>query len=248
MKSDSMMSNDEKAKRALEDRQKLEKSVKAKQIGAQDWTQLKNQLVAKYGTIVAAWRFALDWSGDGRLSKTEFCDACRNHGFQGNVIRVYKQLDDDNSGVISFDEVDLEWFNKLKLFRELLLERFGDYDTAWKGFDRDKRNKLEIDDFVRVCGDMGYTADPKALFKQLAKNLGRQFLTMEDLLAASTMVTKAVERARLFPPQPASVASSKGFNSSKGFGSTTGNGFGADKSNGFASSKGFNKTNPKPLS
>ena len=51
----------------------------------------------------AAWLTpqALDVSGDGNLSFQEFAQACRTQGFSGDVKKLWKELDDDDSGVRS---------------------------------------------------------------------------------------------------------------------------------------------------
>jgi len=68
--------------------------------------ELKRILVAKYGSVVAAWNEALDADGSGELSYREFLDACRALGFKGSLKKVFQELDKDGSGVISVNELD----------------------------------------------------------------------------------------------------------------------------------------------
>jgi hypothetical protein len=51
----------------------------------------KELLRRRYGTVVRGWRQGLDVSGDGKLSFTEFCSACRNIGYNGDVKGLWQK-------------------------------------------------------------------------------------------------------------------------------------------------------------
>mmetsp|Transcript_84016 Transcript_84016/g.145148 ORF Transcript_84016/g.145148 Transcript_84016/m.145148 type:complete len:262 (-) Transcript_84016:26-811(-) len=68
--------------------------------------ELKQILVHKYGSVVAAWREAMDKDGSGTLDYKEFLAACREVGFSGSLKKVYSELDRDGSGQISLRELD----------------------------------------------------------------------------------------------------------------------------------------------
>jgi len=189
-----MLSADEQAREQLMETQAMKEVDKAKKIGACNWNGLKEQLIRKHGTITAAWRHGLDLSGNGKLSWTEFNRMCRDNSFEGNVTECFKEINVDGSGVILFDEVDHDWFVQLKQFRDLLTQRYETNEKAWReGFDPSNKVMCEYEDFDEVCKSIGYTADAKALFKQMLKDQGRKFLTIEDIEFQSMLVAQAVK-------------------------------------------------------
>ena len=58
------------------------------------------------GTIYRAWRMGLDKSSRGCMSFMEFTSAARGVGYSGNIKKLWFELDDDNSGIISLEELD----------------------------------------------------------------------------------------------------------------------------------------------
>jgi len=62
-------------------------------------------LVGKCGSVAAAWE-ALDKDGSGGLDYREFVEACRGMGFQGNLRKIFAELDPSGDGVISIRELD----------------------------------------------------------------------------------------------------------------------------------------------
>lgn len=177
-----------KAKRLeLANAAQMEKTL---QLGAQDLGSLKKLLVRKYGTATAAWRYGLDVTGQGRLSFVDFAKGCREVGFAGNVKRCFQQLDDDSSGLITFNELDPKWFKNLQNFSELLLAKYKSYQSAWRAIDADGSNFIDCDEFVEVCKEMGYKGGPKAavaLFQQLL-HPNQKYLTMPDLQIGGTLI------------------------------------------------------------
>merc|ERR1719359_780479 len=73
--------------------------------------EFKRLLIRKYGSIAMAWKYALDLSGDGKLSFSEFCHACRNNDYQGNLRDLWKILtgkdgSDEAEGVVRLRDLD----------------------------------------------------------------------------------------------------------------------------------------------
>eukprot|EP00930_Biecheleria_cincta_P033132 TRINITY_DN22945_c0_g1_i1.p1 TRINITY_DN22945_c0_g1~~TRINITY_DN22945_c0_g1_i1.p1 ORF type:complete len:1131 (+),score=224.92 TRINITY_DN22945_c0_g1_i1:60-3395(+) len=160
------------------------------QLGAHDLSSLKKLLIRKYNTVTAAWRYGLDVTGQGRLSFVDFSKGCREVGFAGNVKRVFKQLDDDDSGLITFNELDPKWFKSLQNFSELLLAKYKTYESAWREIDADKSNFIDCNEFVEVCKELGYAGGPKAaaaLFQQLL-HPNQKYMTMADLQIGGTLI------------------------------------------------------------
>jgi len=189
----SMLSEEDRAKISFSLREAKRAEMQGNRKDAFTWEDLKKLLIRKYGTITAAWRHGLDWSGNGKLSFTEFARACRDNAFHGNIEECFREVDNDASGVITFNEVDNEWFLKHRLFHDLLLKRYGCYQDAWKGLDANKNNMCELEEFEVVCKEIGYTESAEAHFRQLCKDQGRRFLTPEDFEVKQSLVARAAE-------------------------------------------------------
>jgi Ca2+-binding EF-hand superfamily protein len=103
------------------------------ELGASTLAGFRHLLITRYGTVYRAWRLALDRSGDGKLSFVEFTSACRSIGFSGNIKKLWGELDDDGSGVISLAEVDPAINDLIESFKALIEEKYGgNMVKAWR--------------------------------------------------------------------------------------------------------------------
>jgi len=177
----------------------------AKLMGASTLKDFKNSLVQRYGTIVAAWRAALDTDGNGRLSFGELCEALRWLSFHGDKKQLWMELDKDSSGLISLDELDPEAEQTLREFREHLVEHFGGLEAGWlKGFDIRNTKRIDADQFLERCSKIRYaTDDPntvKKLFRLLLPERGKKHLVVDDfqalLIGVPTCDRKAIWSGR----------------------------------------------------
>ena len=65
------------------------------------------QMPRRYGNTARAWRVMTGGNaGTGKLCYMEWCNACRSVGYNGDVRKVWRELDDDESGIVSFAEFD----------------------------------------------------------------------------------------------------------------------------------------------
>jgi len=192
-----LLSPVEKARVSLTHMQELRSNAKKKQLSANDSDALKKLLIRKYGSITAAWRHGLDFSGNGKCSFIEFSRACRDMGYSGNIKAAFKELNTGQKGIMTFNELDPVWYARLSSFRALLEETFGtelaDSNDLMEVFDKNGNNTIEVEEFVEVCKHIGYIDDPEALFRQLRRDPSRKFISMDDIRAKGVM-TFAVTR------------------------------------------------------
>jgi len=183
------LSPTEKARRARLAAEEARQKELDMRMGATDWSALKKELTKKFGSVTAAWRNGLDSNGNGKLSFLEFSKACRDMGFLGNVQKIFKELDNDDSGIITFDEVDPTWFARLTSFSNLLLAKYSTYEGAWRALDDNKNNMLEEQEMQDVCQSIGYNdSTPKALFNQLRQSTGLKYLSLQDIECLSSIL------------------------------------------------------------
>merc|ERR1719159_1952142 len=102
----------------------IDEAKRKSELGASTLEGFRRLLITRYGTVYRAWRLALDRSGDGKLSFVEFTSACRAVGFSGNIKKLWHELDDDNSGVISLAEIDPPVNKLIEEFRQLIEDKF----------------------------------------------------------------------------------------------------------------------------
>jgi len=161
-----------------------QKKKKTDQIGAADLSSLKKLLIRKYGGLWQSWRNCLASDGVNQLSFAQWSKAMRSCGFEGNVKAVWKQLDDDNSGLISIAELCGHSAAKMRSFQEKVLAKYGPtWEDVWRVIDADHSNQVDQDEFEEVCASVGYEGDAHALYKILRSHPSRKFLNLEDFTA-----------------------------------------------------------------
>jgi len=71
-------------------------------------TDFQNFLIRKFGSIEEAWSQAFDLDRSGSVNFTEFGQGCKALGYVGNATRLWAALDDDRSGEISLQELEMD--------------------------------------------------------------------------------------------------------------------------------------------
>lgn len=128
----------------------------------------KTYLIKKFGSVVAGWRM-LDKDGNGHLSFYEFCNACRQMGYHGNLKLLWKQLDANDSHSVSIMEIDPEVGHYVGTFKAACLKKYGDTLTAWrKCIDTNGSGKVEEQEIVEACEKLGLDLDGKKLFGMIS--------------------------------------------------------------------------------
>merc|ERR1719271_822670 len=174
------LSNQQKNALELRRQKQLPKDVGPKNLG-----EFKRTLAVRYGSMYLAWRYGLYISGDGKLCFQEFCAAARANEFRGSLLKVWKELDDDNSGVVTLEEFDPKAHQQVELMRSTLLDKFPNLLQAWqKGLDLDGNGRLDEHEWIARFQDMGFEGNAKYLF-HLLKPKTRVFMTIDDFDAGA---------------------------------------------------------------
>lgn len=121
----------------------------------------------KFGTVVRAWRKAMDVDQSGTLTFREFSHALERVGYHGDFRSLWYQLDADMSGNISLHEMDPENAMRLEKFRMLCITQHGSMAGAWRQvLDVDNSGSCWLHEFQAACIHLGYTDDEeiKTLF------------------------------------------------------------------------------------
>eukprot|EP00930_Biecheleria_cincta_P015347 TRINITY_DN12838_c0_g1_i2.p1 TRINITY_DN12838_c0_g1~~TRINITY_DN12838_c0_g1_i2.p1 ORF type:complete len:1659 (-),score=424.51 TRINITY_DN12838_c0_g1_i2:53-5029(-) len=150
-------------------------------LGLHNPEKLKHALIGRCGSLLSAWRNALDLDGNGRLSPGEFSVALHRLAFHGDIKGVFNKLDADGKGYLLFADLDPETDKDLSELRAKLEERFGNMLLAWiKGLDKKGTGFVTKADFVKTCSEVGFGGNPAKLFRKLKPEVGRQFLCLRD--------------------------------------------------------------------
>merc|ERR1719482_1271020 len=147
-----------------QERQRIEVIIKKRReanIGASDLEGFQAALVRKHGNILRAWKEVLDVDQIGHLCFTSFCKACRDTGYNGNIKKLWAQLDYDDSGFISIDEIAPVQGAMMQQFKQLLRDTHGgSLVRAWKEtLDVEKAGNVPLERFVPACEALGIPAD-----------------------------------------------------------------------------------------
>jgi len=152
---------------------------------------LKRTLVKRCGSLYGAWCHALDLDQNGHLSYGEFCQALARLGIGGDVQSLWRQLDNNDNGVVDFVDFDPITDTLLREFRQKCKDQYGNMLLAWmQGLDTNGNGSVDEGEFVDFCKIIGYTGDvngdgntdvsAKHLFKLLKCEPGRNFLALRD--------------------------------------------------------------------
>lgn len=87
--------------------------------------EFRTLLLATYGSYMKAWRRCLDVDDSNHCEWKEFTNACKKVNFLGNVPGVWRALDIDHSGSITFREIDRDSFDIIDSYRQWAEEEFG---------------------------------------------------------------------------------------------------------------------------
>eukprot|EP00928_Gymnodinium_smaydae_P042025 TRINITY_DN2836_c1_g2_i2.p1 TRINITY_DN2836_c1_g2~~TRINITY_DN2836_c1_g2_i2.p1 ORF type:complete len:1297 (+),score=271.84 TRINITY_DN2836_c1_g2_i2:114-4004(+) len=164
--------------------QKALKETRAKEdklrLGLHTVEGFKAALVTRCGSLLSAWKEALDLDGNERLTFGEFTLALHRLGFHGSVTGLWKEFGQTETGSLRFKDLDPETDAMLIEFRAKILEKYPNMLIAWvKGFDMKSTGIVNESTFVKACEGIGY-ADAATLFKRIQPDSHRSFITIRD--------------------------------------------------------------------
>jgi len=137
----------------------------------------------RFGTLVLAWRVALDTENKGVIEWDDFGRVIRVMGFgQVSIPALWAELDEDESGKVTLSELCPEEADELGCFRGFLKSKYETPEDAWKAFDEDDPPCLTEQDFCSACKDIGWNHSAAGVFKNLLSDLnGRKLITLKDI-------------------------------------------------------------------
>lgn len=113
----------------------------------------------------------------------EFCTAVRGMGYEGAIKKLWQELDEDQTGWVSLDEIAPQAAEELGEFKEMLETKFGTIERAWnEGLDIDRSGGLTTEEFGDVCKGLGYHGNARRLFQYLDLDVhGTGRITKDEL-------------------------------------------------------------------
>ncbi|CAE7180467.1 unnamed protein product [Symbiodinium pilosum] len=151
-------------------------------LDVQDFLKL---LRRKCGSVVRAWRTALDKDGGSELEFCEFVSAVRQmgSGIGQNARSLWFNLDVDQSGTLSLYDLDPTAAHALDKFRYLCTSRYGSINAAFEQLlDVKRSGVVTLQGFIDAVKELGYEpAVAEELFNWLRSRPGTLGLRKGDL-------------------------------------------------------------------
>jgi len=150
-----------------------------------DADEFRAILISKFGSITRAWRNGLDADDNGYLDFVEFSTAARMLGCTGHLRTLWYNLDLDDSGSITLNELDAPAAAMLEKFRVRSTSKYGSMQALWtKLLDQDGSKTVSFAEFAAHVGELGYSENEEIwdLFNLLLVRPGGTYLVLEDLM------------------------------------------------------------------
>lgn len=147
--------------------QKVAQTFKERHEIAKAIKEFKSFLRSKYGSLVRAWRSAIDLDGSMTCQKPELFNAVKALSWPGDAKMLWKGLDKDSSGVTSLQELDTRTAERLAKFKKFTEKKFGSTVEAFRAFDVQNKGKLKEREFIDACKKEGFSEIHVSLFRGL---------------------------------------------------------------------------------
>eukprot|EP00746_Dinoflagellata_sp_MGD_P028788 gnl/MRDRNA2_/MRDRNA2_168035_c0_seq1.p1 gnl/MRDRNA2_/MRDRNA2_168035_c0~~gnl/MRDRNA2_/MRDRNA2_168035_c0_seq1.p1 ORF type:complete len:701 (+),score=152.66 gnl/MRDRNA2_/MRDRNA2_168035_c0_seq1:157-2259(+) len=105
---------------------------------------------------LSAWLHCFDQDHNNKIDFEEFCVGMQKLGFDGDIVKLWKDMDLDGSGVLTFDEIDVEGADMWASFRR------------WAGSTFDSARDM-ITQLNRSAGKSGQTLKQKVFQEEITK-------------------------------------------------------------------------------
>lgn len=139
----------------------------------------RQALCHQFGTLLAAWREALDVDGKGKLTFGEFCFLLNRLGLHYEVRSLWLQLTDRD--FLQFRDLDPETDEMLTELREKLTKEYQNMLLAWvKGLDTKGNGWVTEKQFVHCCRKVGFAGNAAELFRRMQPDTGRGLMSVKD--------------------------------------------------------------------
>eukprot|EP00929_Paragymnodinium_shiwhaense_P061822 TRINITY_DN30891_c0_g3_i1.p1 TRINITY_DN30891_c0_g3~~TRINITY_DN30891_c0_g3_i1.p1 ORF type:complete len:2524 (-),score=786.84 TRINITY_DN30891_c0_g3_i1:106-7218(-) len=116
--------------------------------------KFKQLLLKREPSVACAWRRWLDPNWQMRLTKQEFCRACRSFdsvALSGDALKsAWAEMDTDNHGFVTLAELDWDSSELLGHFFEEVVAKFGHVDQAHDAFGLNRGAKLQYRDWMKL--------------------------------------------------------------------------------------------------
>lgn len=102
----------------------MNETHKDRQCNARASNGARDFFVAKVGCPLKAWMHYIDQNLNNRVDFDEFCNGMRALQFEGDVVRLWKEIDEDGYDELTLDEIDQECATLWISFRQWCSQRF----------------------------------------------------------------------------------------------------------------------------
>ena len=102
--------------------------------------------------------------------------------YNGDVRNIWKELDEDESGIVAFEEVAPEEYEVLLEFKHALRQHYVSAKEAWtKLLDLEHEFNIDVNEFTSRVPNVGIKKGLKKLFKLVIPEKGGKYIHIEDI-------------------------------------------------------------------
>jgi len=162
---------------------------------------LRKLRAASGGSFIRGFRTVLDRNGNLCISKVEMLKGCRQVAFSGDVMALWKAMDQDGDGSVQLPELDVRMSLVLASFKKWCSEKHGGCVKAMQhlaAMTRRRTAKWSVDDFVAAVQLSSWQGVPGISLKQVAGMLHEA----ADLTGTRHMVAQDVAFLDGWEPTP----------------------------------------------
>lgn len=116
--------------------------------------------------LMFAWKQSLDRANRNRVFFTAFSECCEQLHL-ANTAGVWRAMDRECKGFITFEDLDPESARVLLCFKKWCEDRFGSIQYAFSIMEKGYRNGMSLTVFKRALHDFNFPHDSKELFDLL---------------------------------------------------------------------------------